>query len=160
MWKLNIEQHGFAIIPNVLSSEEIVGLGLLFENAPAKRSRAGVRHAMGIPEVESLALGKELRNISRRQSSAAMRCHFVQLCSINRPRPTGSWFGIRIRHYPYASGESKPDGGHGPSRTECFMRMLRPVHLRKYLPCASISTIQPSRMDRCGCYPAPTDRAC
>jgi len=65
MWKLNIEQHGFAIIPNVLSSEEIVGLGLLFENAPAKRSRAGVRHAMGIPEVASLARGKELKNIAQ-----------------------------------------------------------------------------------------------
>jgi hypothetical protein len=46
MWQRSVEEHGFAIIPDVLAGEDISRLSGDLADAQLHRSRAGVRHAL------------------------------------------------------------------------------------------------------------------
>lgn len=50
-----VDRDGYAIIPNVLSSEEIHKLASDLESSDLRRSRAGVRHMLGNPAIMQVA---------------------------------------------------------------------------------------------------------
>ena len=60
MWEENIERHGFAILLNVLSSEEISELGEHLSGPGLRHNRAGIRHALGIVPVAQVARDQKL----------------------------------------------------------------------------------------------------
>ena len=55
-----IINEGFAVIPNILSEDEIGALAGELERSDLPRSRAGVRHAMRLVAVGALARGQRL----------------------------------------------------------------------------------------------------
>jgi ectoine hydroxylase-related dioxygenase (phytanoyl-CoA dioxygenase family) len=65
MWEENIERHGFAILLNVLSSEEISELGEHLSGPGLRHNRAGIRHALGIVPVAQVARDQKLLAIAK-----------------------------------------------------------------------------------------------
>jgi len=51
----SVEQDGFSIVSDVLSHEEVEQLADELNQSPLRRSRAGVRHALGHPAVQRVA---------------------------------------------------------------------------------------------------------
>jgi ectoine hydroxylase-related dioxygenase (phytanoyl-CoA dioxygenase family) len=60
-----VEEDGFKIIPSVVSAKTILALGESLEKVPAKRSRAGLRNALRVPVVHSLAMDEKLVTLAR-----------------------------------------------------------------------------------------------
>jgi hypothetical protein len=65
MCRQQIEEHGFAIIPHVLTHERIARLVEDLEQATLRRSRAGVRHALQHPVFAALASESPILDIAR-----------------------------------------------------------------------------------------------
>jgi ectoine hydroxylase-related dioxygenase (phytanoyl-CoA dioxygenase family) len=61
----NISNDGYAILPQVLTSEEIDHLLSDLEGSAAHRSKAGVRHLMSNPAVEKLAKDHRMVGLAR-----------------------------------------------------------------------------------------------
>jgi len=64
-WLEPIQKLGFAIIPSMLKPMEVGVLLEAFSRAELPRSRAGLRHAMKLPAVASLAQDPRLMKIAR-----------------------------------------------------------------------------------------------
>jgi ectoine hydroxylase-related dioxygenase (phytanoyl-CoA dioxygenase family) len=64
-WLEPIQKQGFAIIPGILQPKEIDRLLDEFRCANLPRSRAGVRHAMRLPAVATVAQDTRLMRIAR-----------------------------------------------------------------------------------------------
>jgi ectoine hydroxylase-related dioxygenase (phytanoyl-CoA dioxygenase family) len=62
MWRDEIAERGFFIFPKLFSSAELEKLANTFLGA--RRSRAGVRHALGIPAVAKVARDQRLMEIA------------------------------------------------------------------------------------------------
>lgn len=60
-----VEQNGFAIIPDVLSSQDITGILNDLKDATLRRSRAGVRHALDSAGIARLSRDSQLLRIAR-----------------------------------------------------------------------------------------------
>jgi ectoine hydroxylase-related dioxygenase (phytanoyl-CoA dioxygenase family) len=60
-----MERDGYAILPDVVASEEIHPLLRGLEDSPARRSRAGVRHLLGNPAVAELAIDQRMVGIAQ-----------------------------------------------------------------------------------------------
>jgi ectoine hydroxylase-related dioxygenase (phytanoyl-CoA dioxygenase family) len=60
-----IEEEGFAIAEGVFAADEISDIAGDFARAKLRRSRAGVRHAMKLPQVAALAGGLKLRGMAQ-----------------------------------------------------------------------------------------------
>lgn len=65
MWKENIERHGFAILQDILTSEEVIGLCEQLEGPGVRHNRAGIRHALGIEPVAAVAHGPKLMELAK-----------------------------------------------------------------------------------------------
>jgi ectoine hydroxylase-related dioxygenase (phytanoyl-CoA dioxygenase family) len=66
MWPLStLEEHGFAILPDILSPLEGERLIKDLERSELKRSKAGMRHAIRHPAVAALAREPRLLNIAK-----------------------------------------------------------------------------------------------
>jgi len=65
-FQYDFDEKGFAIIPAVLSGEEIVKLALGFAFADVRRGKAGVRHALKHSSVARVAYDERLLCIARR----------------------------------------------------------------------------------------------
>jgi ectoine hydroxylase-related dioxygenase (phytanoyl-CoA dioxygenase family) len=63
-WAQATEDYGFAVIPEVFEKNEIEPLLQELGRAKLPRSRAGVRHAMGLPCVSELARSAQLLRIA------------------------------------------------------------------------------------------------
>ena len=59
-----MSDDGFAIIPDVVGSDEVASLFARLAVAPMSRSRAGARHLLNVPEVSSLARHPKLMAIA------------------------------------------------------------------------------------------------
>jgi len=60
-----VEQNGFAIISDVVSSREIAGILGDLQDSTLRRSRAGVRHALNSTGIAQLSLHAELLKIAQ-----------------------------------------------------------------------------------------------
>ena len=61
----SVEDLGFAIIPDLISKNEIFDLIVVLSETPLRRGRAGVRHAMKIPSMATFAKGSKLLGIAK-----------------------------------------------------------------------------------------------
>jgi ectoine hydroxylase-related dioxygenase (phytanoyl-CoA dioxygenase family) len=60
-----ISEQGYAIFPNVCRAETLAPLQKLFADSEVKRSRAGIRHAMGYEPVARIAHDPRLLDIAK-----------------------------------------------------------------------------------------------
>lgn len=65
MWHQQIEQHGYAVIPNVLNAAEVSSIIEELSTATISRTRAGARHLLRIPAIASLTKDRRLLEIAR-----------------------------------------------------------------------------------------------
>jgi ectoine hydroxylase-related dioxygenase (phytanoyl-CoA dioxygenase family) len=65
VWKEPIEQRGFAIIPGVLSPTEVANARGVLSRARLPRGKAGIRHAMKDPAIDTLANQQSLLQIAK-----------------------------------------------------------------------------------------------
>ena len=63
-WQEDIAAKGFAVIRNVFSSEEVGALVQALRGCGLRRSRAGVRHALGLAPVAAMATDPRLTRIA------------------------------------------------------------------------------------------------
>jgi ectoine hydroxylase-related dioxygenase (phytanoyl-CoA dioxygenase family) len=63
-WLESVQEQGFAIIPEVVTQEDLAGLVEAFGQANLARSKAGVRHAMRLAAVNLLARDSRLLGIA------------------------------------------------------------------------------------------------
>ena len=61
----SINSRGFAILPDVFRPDEILKFVDTLDDAPLRRSRAGVRHALGHPVVRQLAHDRRLLGLAQ-----------------------------------------------------------------------------------------------
>jgi hypothetical protein len=61
----SLEERGFAIIPDLIPENEILDLSTVFSQSSLPRGRAGVRHAMRLPSVVTLANGSKLLGMAK-----------------------------------------------------------------------------------------------
>ena len=64
-WLDSIQGGGFAVISSVLTPRDVDALGVEIAAADMRRGRAGVRHAMRLPSISSLAKDERLLGIAR-----------------------------------------------------------------------------------------------
>jgi ectoine hydroxylase-related dioxygenase (phytanoyl-CoA dioxygenase family) len=64
-WVESIEEHGFAVIPEVLTPEEVAQLLKDLARSTPRRTKAGVRHILGHASVAKLAQEPRLIEIAR-----------------------------------------------------------------------------------------------
>jgi hypothetical protein len=64
-WVESIEEHGFAVIPEVLTPEEVAQLLKDLAGSTPRRTKAGVRHILGHASVAKLAQEARLIEIAR-----------------------------------------------------------------------------------------------
>jgi ectoine hydroxylase-related dioxygenase (phytanoyl-CoA dioxygenase family) len=65
MWQQTLEQQGFVVTPPLFTQAEIETLTSALNKPSLSRSRAGVRHALGLTEVSGLARDPRLLCIAR-----------------------------------------------------------------------------------------------
>lgn len=63
-WRESIEENGFAIIPAVMTCEEITGITDCLTRTSLRRTRAGIRHALQHHEIAALARTPRLVTIA------------------------------------------------------------------------------------------------
>jgi ectoine hydroxylase-related dioxygenase (phytanoyl-CoA dioxygenase family) len=65
MWREEVTDQGFAIIPDVLTRNDIATILKNLNKESAHRSRAGLRHALALPVVAALAWDPRLLRLAR-----------------------------------------------------------------------------------------------
>jgi len=65
-WKATIEEMGFGIVPNLFSPENVNQLLTELKASCRQRSRAGMRHALGIQPVAAFARQQRMLELARR----------------------------------------------------------------------------------------------
>jgi ectoine hydroxylase-related dioxygenase (phytanoyl-CoA dioxygenase family) len=65
MWRESIRKRGFAVISDVVADQQLSTLLVHLEGPGVRRTRAGVRHAMGIQAVRELAYSSKLLSMAR-----------------------------------------------------------------------------------------------
>src|SRR5260221_11632947 len=65
MWRNEVEEMGFSIIPDMLSPCEVTGFLAALDASPLPRSRAGILHALRPSGVTELANSPKLLKIAR-----------------------------------------------------------------------------------------------
>jgi Phytanoyl-CoA dioxygenase (PhyH) len=102
MWQQTIEQQGFVVIPPLLKTAETKILANALNRPTVSRSRAGVRHALGLREVASLARDSRLLSIGK-EILGEGHSRITPPYSTNPLYPIGWWCGIRTRLFLSAS---------------------------------------------------------
>jgi ectoine hydroxylase-related dioxygenase (phytanoyl-CoA dioxygenase family) len=64
-WRPAIDQSGFAILEGVFAPAQLADLLQEIDRSSLQRSRAGVRHALGLPPVASFARNKKLLELAQ-----------------------------------------------------------------------------------------------
>lgn len=65
-WFTSVDERGFAIIPDVLTTADLAALMTMLRNPDTQRSRAGVRHGMKFLCVSALARDERLLGLARK----------------------------------------------------------------------------------------------
>jgi len=110
-WLEPIQEQGYAIIPDVLGSQEITGPIDEFSRADVPRSRAGVRHAMKLPAVASLAQSPRVMGIAREILGAGA---FPFRATLFDKSPTANWLVVWHQDTALPLQERHEAQGWGP----------------------------------------------
>jgi hypothetical protein len=65
MWRDSVEKLGFAISPHGLAPPEVMRLLEDCDELMGRRSRAGIRHALGHPPIRNLAHDRRLLGVAQ-----------------------------------------------------------------------------------------------
>jgi hypothetical protein len=66
IYRQRVDEDGFAVIPRIFEEDRVMLLAENLAMADLRRSRAGVRHALGHAAVASLASNPQLLDVARR----------------------------------------------------------------------------------------------
>src|SRR5580692_9830399 len=112
MHRQQVEERGFAVMPGIFEEDRVTLLAENLAAAKLRRSRAGVRHALGYAAVASLANDPQLLEIARH--ILGMKAYpSGQPCSRRRRMLIGLWSGIKTQHSRYAVGRRRRVGDRG-----------------------------------------------
>jgi len=106
-----IEEHGFAIIPNVLASSNVEHLLAQLEKAPLPHGRAGLRHALRHPSIDALAKHSRLLDIAREIMG---RPAFPFRATVFDKSPTSNWLVVWHQDTALPLKERREAPGWGP----------------------------------------------
>lgn len=90
-FRTQIEESGFAIVPDVFSRDEIDRRVEEIKRLSLKRSRAGVRHAMRVPPVGELATDRKMIDLAR---EVLGRDAFPFRATLFDKSQTANWFVV------------------------------------------------------------------
>ncbi len=110
-WLEPIQKLGFAIIPSMLKPMEVGVLLEAFSQAELPRSRAGLRHAMKLPAVASLAQDPRLMKIARGTLGADA---FPFRATLFDKSPTANWLVVWHQDTALPFEERRDIPGWGP----------------------------------------------
>ncbi len=110
-WLEPIQKLGFAIIPSMLKPVEVGVLLEAFSQAELPRSRAGLRHAMKLPAVASLAHDPRLMEIARGTLGADA---FPFRATLFDKSPTANWLVVWHQDTALPFEERREIPGWGP----------------------------------------------
>lgn len=111
MWQQTVEQLGFAVTPPLLTLSEIEILTAALNQPSISRSRAGVRHALGLPEVTALARDPRLLSIAREILGEAA---FPYHATLFDKSPTSNWLVVWHQDTALPLRERRELQGWGP----------------------------------------------
>ena len=137
-WLSAVDYQGFAILPGVLTQDDLDPLMAKLSDASVQRSRAGVRHAMRFPCVNALARDNRLLGIATRVLGD---CALPFKATVFDKSSTANWLVVwhqdpalplkRHRETPHWGPWSVKDGvtyAHAPASALSKVLALR-VHL-------------------------------
>jgi ectoine hydroxylase-related dioxygenase (phytanoyl-CoA dioxygenase family) len=110
-WLEPIQKLGFATIPNMLKPMEVGVLLEAFSQAELPRSRAGLRHAMKLPAVASLAQDPRLMKIARGTLGVDA---FPFRATLFDKSPTANWLVVWHQDTALPFEERREIPGWGP----------------------------------------------
>ena len=110
-WLEPIQKQGFAIIPGILKPMEVGGLLEAFGRANLPRSRAGLRHAMKLPAVASVAQDPRLTEVASAVLGAEA---FPFRATLFDKSPTANWLVVWHQDTALPLHERREITGWGP----------------------------------------------
>jgi ectoine hydroxylase-related dioxygenase (phytanoyl-CoA dioxygenase family) len=111
MWNRSIAARGFAIIADVLRSDEINALNTALAAGQLRRSRAGARHVLGNEDVAKLANDPRLTEIARRVLGSEVHPFRATLFDKS---PTSNWLVVWHQDTALPLRERRDLPGWGP----------------------------------------------
>jgi ectoine hydroxylase-related dioxygenase (phytanoyl-CoA dioxygenase family) len=111
MWQEAVERQGFVVTPPLLTSLEIETLATALTQPSVSRSRAGVRHALGLDEVASLARDSRLLSIATEILGAGA---FPYHATLFDKSPTSNWLVVWHQDTALPLRERQELPGWGP----------------------------------------------
>jgi hypothetical protein len=137
MWQQPVEQLGFVVIPPLLTAEETKTLTTALCQSTVCRSRAGIRHALGLTEVTSLARDSRLLSIAEEILGAE---GFPYHATLFDKSPKSNWLVVWHQDTALPIRERKALAGWGPWSVKDGVNYAHaPASaLRQGLACASI----------------------
>lgn len=111
MWQQTVEQQGFVVTPPLLTASETTILANALNQPTVSRSRAGVRHALGLSEVASLARDLRLLSIAKEILGAGA---FPYHATLFDKSPTSNWLVVWHQDTALPLSERKALAGWGP----------------------------------------------
>jgi ectoine hydroxylase-related dioxygenase (phytanoyl-CoA dioxygenase family) len=111
IWAREIREQGFGIIPNVLAQQDVDDLLEELSRANLPRSRAGVRHAMKLPAVATLAQDPRLIGIAAETLDTDA---FPFRATLFDKSPTANWLVVWHQDTALPLRERHETPGWGP----------------------------------------------
>jgi len=111
MWEDAIEKDGFAILPTVFGNEEIEQLLEGISAAAPHRSRAGVRHALGLGPVAELA---QQPSVIERARAVLGPTAFPYRATLFDKSPKSNWLVVWHQDTALPLREHRETAGWGP----------------------------------------------
>jgi ectoine hydroxylase-related dioxygenase (phytanoyl-CoA dioxygenase family) len=111
MLQQTVEQRGFVVTAPLLTSSEIESLVTALSQPTVSRSRAGVRHALGLAEVASLARDSRLLSIAKEVLGAGA---FPYHATLFDKSPTSNWLVVWHQDTALPLRERRELPGWGP----------------------------------------------
>jgi ectoine hydroxylase-related dioxygenase (phytanoyl-CoA dioxygenase family) len=111
MWHGDVANHGFAIIPDVLTRNDIVTILRNLNEESAHRSRAGLRHALALPSVAALAWDPRLLTLAREISGKKA---FPYHATLFDKSPDANWLVVWHQDTALPLRERRDTPGWGP----------------------------------------------
>ncbi len=111
MWTNEVNELGFSIIPNELSSSEVAEFLASLDAAPLPRSRAGIRHALRHPAIAELANRPKILNVARSvlgETASPFRATFFD------KSPASNWLVVWHQDTALPLQERREVTGWGP----------------------------------------------
>jgi len=111
IWTKRIQEQGFGIIPNVLAQQDVDDLLEELSRANLPRNRAGVRHAMKLATVASMARGSRLLGIAQQILGSGA---FPFRATLFDKSPTANWLVVWHQDTALPLRERREMPGWGP----------------------------------------------